>query len=216
MRRPLYIIGTAGLAREMAQLAAQAGAWELEGFIGAGWDEVGRDLGWGRVVGDDAWLLESGRKVDIIVGIGHPQVRAAAISRYVSDGGRFTFPNVVHPAAQLDIRWVTLGQGNAVTAGCVLTTDIRLGDFNLLNWLTTVGHDASAGDSNVFNPSVSISGGVAIGNRVLVGTGARILEGLTVGSDATVGAGAVVTRPVSSGMTVVGVPARPLEPRMGP
>jgi acetyltransferase-like isoleucine patch superfamily enzyme len=48
--------------------------------------------------------------------------------------------------------------------------------------------------------------------RAAVGTGAVILPGLTIGVDAIVGAGAVVTRDVPDGATVVGNPARPIEP----
>jgi acetyltransferase-like isoleucine patch superfamily enzyme len=41
-----------------------------------------------------------------------------------------------------------------------------------------------------------------------IGSGAVIMGGITIGAGALVGAGAVVTRDVSPGITVVGVPAR--------
>jgi sugar O-acyltransferase (sialic acid O-acetyltransferase NeuD family) len=215
MARALFIIGTGGLAREMAQLAAQVArvrsAWDFRGFISAGVEEVGRDLGWGVVAGDDSWLLGSGIQADVLAGIGHPRMRSNALIRYVEEGSRFGFPNLIHPSVELDVRWVELGRGNVVTTGCVLTTDVAIGDFNLLNWHVTVGHDVEIGDFDVVNPGASISGGVKLGDRVLVGTGARILGGLAVGSDATVGAGAVVTHDVADSMRVIGVPARPME-----
>jgi serine acetyltransferase len=58
---------------------------------------------------------------------------------------------------------------------------------------------------------VNISGGVDIGRGVLVGTGAQILQYVRVGDGATVGAGAVVRSDVPAGVTVVGIPAKPLE-----
>jgi acetyltransferase-like isoleucine patch superfamily enzyme len=45
-----------------------------------------------------------------------------------------------------------------------------------------------------------------------IGSGATILGGVTIGAGALVGAGAVVTRDVAPGTTVVGSPARPLDP----
>ena len=49
-----------------------------------------------------------------------------------------------------------------------------------------------------------------------MGTGATIMNGtqdspLTIDDDAVIGAGAVVTKPVPPGVTVVGVPAKPLQ-----
>lgn len=49
--------------------------------------------------------------------------------------------------------------------------------------------------------------------RAALGTGAVILPGITIGAEAIVGAGAVVTEDVPDGATVVGNPARVLQPR---
>jgi sugar O-acyltransferase (sialic acid O-acetyltransferase NeuD family) len=215
-RRGLYVLGAGGLAREMAQLARQIAAsggtsWEIAGFIGGSDDEVGRDLGFGSVVGTDEWLLAGDRRAELVLGIGHPAARAEVAARYGDLGGRFAFPNLVHPTAVFDPVTVALGRGNCVTAGCIFTCDIEIGDFNLFNLHTTVGHDARIGSSNVINPSANLSGGTRLGDRILVGTGAQILEGLTVGHGATIGAGAVVTKDVPPGVTAVGIPARPVE-----
>lgn len=214
MRRNLIILGSSGLAKEMAMVAeyanARSHAWKFLGFIGAHASETGKDLGMGRVLGDDDWLLDGDLEADLILGVGYPKVRAKIIDRYLGKGARFGFPNLVHPSATLDFHRVELGRGNVITAGCAFTCDIEVGDFNLFNLNTTVGHDARIGSFNVFNPSVNISGGVTIGSRVLAGTGCQILENLSIGDDATLGAGSVVVKPVEAGLTMVGIPAKPL------
>ena len=54
---------------------------------------------------------------------------------------------------------------------------------------------------------------VIIDDDVWVGVGALILKGVRIGKGARVGAGAVVTKDVAAGATVVGNPARPVNPR---
>ncbi len=217
MRRRLYILGTGGLARELAMLAEQVNAqephWDFGGFITQDRSELGKDLGTGKIIGDDAWLLDQKLPADIVIGIGTPAVRRKAVAPYITHKDRFSFPNLVHPSATLDVRRVALGVGNAVTAGCIFTCDIRVKDFNVFNLNVTIGHDCRFGSYNVVNPGANVSGEVIVGDDVLFGTGCQILQGRSVDSGATIGAGAMVRTDVSGGQTVVGVPAIPIVTR---
>lgn len=49
-----------------------------------------------------------------------------------------------------------------------------------------------------------------LGDRVHIGANATIIGGIAVGDDAVIGAGSVVVRDVPDGVTVVGVPAKPV------
>jgi serine O-acetyltransferase len=57
---------------------------------------------------------------------------------------------------------------------------------------------------------------IVIGDDVVIGVGASVIgrgdRSLTVGAGARIGAGAVVVRDVAPGQTVVGIPARAIEP----
>ena len=50
-----------------------------------------------------------------------------------------------------------MGKGNIVCAGNILTVDITLGDFNIINLDCTVGHDAVLHSYVTVYPSVNIS-----------------------------------------------------------
>ena len=63
------------------------------------------------------------------------------------------------------------------------------------------------------DPGVVLGGRSRVGKRSFVGLGAVVVSERTVGDDAVVGAGAVVVRDVPPGVTVAGVPAKPLMPR---
>lgn len=209
MRRSLYVIGTGGLAREMAQLASQLETWDFVGYVSDGSQPIGTLVGTGQIVATDETLVSENPDADVVIGIGRPAARLAA-GRRLSVADRLAFPTLVHASAVYDLRLVTLGIGNVMTAGCVFTVDIAAGDFNLFNWQVTVGHDVQLGSGNVVNPAANLSGGVVIGNAVLIGAGAQVLERRAIGDGATVGAGAVVTHDVPAGETVIGVPARPV------
>jgi serine O-acetyltransferase len=55
-----------------------------------------------------------------------------------------------------------------------------------------------------------------LGNGVIVGAGAQVLGPIMIGDGARIGANAVVVRDVAPGVSVVGIPAKAVEPRAKP
>ena len=79
-----------------------------------------------------------------------------------------------------------------------------------------IGETASVGDDVSMLHGVTLGGTSTervdrhphIGKGVLIGSGAMVIGNITVGDYAKIGSGSVVTKPVPSGCTAVGVPAR--------
>jgi acetyltransferase-like isoleucine patch superfamily enzyme len=98
-----------------------------------------------------------------------------------------------------------------ICAGVVVNTGSVIGSHVILNTSCTVDHHNSVGSCAHIAPGTHTGGDTVIEEGGLVGIGAIVAPRTSVGAWATVGAGAVVTKPVPPGVTVVGVPARPLQ-----
>jgi sugar O-acyltransferase (sialic acid O-acetyltransferase NeuD family) len=147
-----------------------------------------------------------------IGGIGAPHLRQRVMEKAAAIG--FAAATLIHPQTASS-RWVTIGTGTVICAGCILTTNITLGQHVQINLDCTIGHDVVMDDYVTLAPGVHVSGQVRLGKRVYVGTGAVIINGteaepLIIEDDVTIGAGACVTRSVTRGETVVGIPAKPM------
>jgi sugar O-acyltransferase (sialic acid O-acetyltransferase NeuD family) len=211
--RDLVIVGAGGFAREVAFLVADINRvrpeWNLLGYIDRDADTVGTQLGPYAIIGTDDYFSKSEREIHAVIGIGEPRIIAQVADR-LRQFPQVQFPSLIHPSVISDIERVKFGDGNIVCAGNIFTTDISVGSYNILNLSCTFGHDAVIGNCNVVNPGVNVSGGVIIEDRCLLGTGATILQNRKISTGAVVGAGALVAKDVDGGVTVVGVPAKPV------
>lgn len=117
-------------------------------------------------------------------------------ARLLSHLGRWLTGIEIHPAARIGRRLI-IDHG----MGVVIGETAEVGDDVYLYHGVTLGGTSS--ERGKRHPT--------IGNNVIVGAGAKILGNIIVGDGARVGANAVVVRPVPPGVTVVGIPARPVE-----
>lgn len=89
------------------------------------------------------------------------------------------------------------------------------GGFYIAHPSGCVIHAATIGDDVTVVAAVTVGaiselGWPVLGDRVFLGAGCRVIGPVTLGTGAKVGANAVVIDDVDDGVTVVGVPARPV------
>lgn len=119
------------------------------------------------------------------------------------------FPNLIHPSVILmDQKGLQIGRGCIISAGSILTSNISIGDFVVINLHCSIGHDCILEDFVSLMPGARLSGGVHLEEGVYLGTNAVVLPNIRIGKNAVVGAGAVVTQDVAPNTTVVGIPAK--------
>jgi sugar O-acyltransferase (sialic acid O-acetyltransferase NeuD family) len=202
----LYLIGSGGHAKVLADLAALSGL-EIQGaFVeGAAVNEQGNL----PVLGGDNELARlSPAGAELINGVGGvriPEKRAEIFRRWKQKG--FSFRTLVHPSAVVS-QGVRMGEGVQVMAGAVVQAGAWLGDNVIVNTGALVDHDCRIGDHVHLAPGVVLSGAVTVGECSLVGAGAVVIQGVEIGERALVAAGAVVVRAVPAGKTVFGMPAK--------
>lgn len=212
----IAIYGGGGFGREVAWLVEACNVdkriYEVVCFIDddeSMYDQLLNDI---PVMGlTQAWRQFPTAKV--VSGIGWPRTRQSVIEKAADIG--FGFETIVHPRIERS-RWIEIGLGTVICAGNILTANITLGQHTQINLDCTIGHDVIMDDYTTLAPGVHVSGCVHFGKRVYVGTGAVIINGtqenpLEIGDDVVIGAGACVIKSVLTGLTVVGVPAKPLQ-----
>lgn len=187
MENRYAIFGAGGLAREVAAMLP------------------GADVIFITQQDEDAVIAS---EIPIFIGLGDPKIRMKLRPR-LAGLSLHRLPVMAASGVMLGQNHL-LGRGVIICSGCIFTTGVCVEDYSYINLACTIGHDTRVGECCVINPGAHISGDVGIGDGVLIGSGAVILQGLTIGEGATVGAGAVVTKDVEPGITVVGVPAKPI------
>ena len=162
------------------------------------------------VLGTDAELatLIRAQRIDGgVVGVGNTALARRAQLYDVLRVAGVPQPALVHPRAAASPS-ADVGAGSVVFAGSVLGSGVRIGVNAVLYSGVVVEHECAIGDHAYLSPGVVLSGQVTVEQGAFLGAGAVVLPGLRIGAGAVVAAGAVVTADVSSGQTVMGVPAR--------
>jgi UDP-N-acetylbacillosamine N-acetyltransferase len=206
--RRLFVYGASGHGKVVADIARSMG-FALAGFLD---DDPVKDgttffgakvLTWDRL----GPQRETWSDVAVALGVGDNAARQRCFERVLAAGGELA--TLVHTSA-IVAPSARIGTGTVVMALVAVNADAAVGEGTILNTGSVVEHECTLGRFVHLSPNVALGGNVSIGDRTHLGLGAVALPGVRIGSDVRVGAGAVVNRDAADGLTVVGVPARPL------
>ena len=118
------------------------------------------------------------------------------IARLISHFSRGVTGIEIHPGAKIGRRLfidhgmgVVMGETTEIGDDCLIYKGVVLGGTTL--------------EKRKRHPT--------LGNRVIIGSNSTVLGAIAIGDGARIGSGSVVVKPVPSGATVVGVPARIVE-----
>jgi sugar O-acyltransferase (sialic acid O-acetyltransferase NeuD family) len=202
------ILGAGGHGRVVLDILAQAGRYDVVGFIDSNPALLGRRIDGLEVRGGPDDLPRLGDELGVhsaVVAVGDNGARRALADQLDRIG--FTLINAIHPSANL-ARNVSLGRNIVVAAGALVCAHCQIGDSVILNTGCIVDHESLIGTATHICPGARLAGRVTVESGAFVGIGATIIQSIRVGYEATIGAGAVVIDDVAPLSTVVGVPAR--------
>lgn len=207
--KSIVIIGAGGFGREVHWLIKQINRekeeWNFLGYIDDN-VEVGTEINGKKVLGNLDYLLNQKENLSVAIAIGNAKVRKQLVER-LSKNQKLEYPNLIAPDVYID-ETVQLGKGNIITSGNILTVNIKIEDFNIINLSCTIGHDVEFDSFVTVYPCANISGNVDIAAECELGTNSCIIQGIKIGRETIIGAGAVVIRNIEGKCTAVGNPVR--------
>lgn len=202
----IFIVGSGGFAQEVLYILDRQNKYSaIRAFLEPDkiWESKFKDR---SLLGIDVLPYSdlNRKNSEVYIAVGRPDIRKKITGEL---GEKINYPKLIDPDAKIS-RWSKLGEGAIITAGCVVTTSISIGNHCHLNLNSTIGHDCQIGDFFTSAPSVNISGQCIIRNQVYFGTGAATRQGVSICNNVTVGMGAMVVKDISEVGTYIGIPAK--------
>ena len=199
MNNELYILGAGGHAKVIIEIAELL-EYKIAGIFDQN-ENVKNILNY--PVSHNLGNLQ--KKQNIFFALGSNQSR-----KNNSENFETTSLNLIHPSAIIT-KNIDLGRGNAVMAGVVINSSVKVGNFCIINTSANIDHDCEIEDYVHIAPGTALAGNIKVGEGAQVGIGACVKQNVTIGKWAIVGAGAVVINDVPDYAVVIGNPAKVLK-----
>ena len=203
----LLVFGAGGHGKVVADTARAVGGWNEIMFADDAYPQLTSVDGYPVIADFSGARSMAGAPPDVIVAIGDNRKRSELTTDLRQSGCNPV--TLVHPSAVV-AQSAHIGAGTVIFAQAVVQAAARIGSAVIVNTAATVDHDCSVGDGAHLSPGVRLGGEVQVGDYSWLGVGAVVINRTAVGREVTVGAGSCVIGNLPDGVTVVGVPARPI------
>jgi sugar O-acyltransferase (sialic acid O-acetyltransferase NeuD family) len=207
----LIIIGAGGLGRELLQWIKDINAvklvWNVKGFIDDNLNQLTNINCSHDIIGTVKDWIPNHNEI-FVCAIANPLLKENIVRQMKLKGANFT--NVIHPNAIIGSE-NTIGEGLILYPFARITVNCSIGNFVTIQ-SSAIGHDAFVNDFSTISSNCLITGNTTVGKRVFVGSNSTIIPNTIIADDVYIGAGSVVINNISSGLKVMGNPARIFTP----
>ena len=203
----IIIIGAGGFGREVYLWAKDSfpkDQYKITGFLDDNpriLDNYDMDVG---IIGDlDGYEIK--KQDRFVFAIGNIEIKKRLITKLKNKGAKFL--TLIHPTA-IVVDTARIGKGVVICPFCLVSDNVLLEDFVMLNIYSSCGHDAKVGSYCILSPHATLNGFVILEDEVFLGTHTTVTPFKRVGYKSKISANSVVMRDVPANKIVFGVPGK--------
>jgi sugar O-acyltransferase (sialic acid O-acetyltransferase NeuD family) len=203
----IVIVGAGGFGLEVYRWAKDSlpcTEYRVKGFLSSRPEDLD---GFGfeeKILGDDvSYAVQENDR--FVFAIGSIEAKKRSVQRMKARDMKCV--NLIHPSAVVASS-ARLGEGVILCPFALVSDHVVLGDFVMMNFHSSCGHDTKVGKYGMFSPYATANGFVTMEDEVFLGTHATVTGHRKVGVGAKISANSVAMQDVPAGGFVFGVPGK--------
>ena len=156
---------------------------------------------------EDSLKLYPQDKFDIFCAVGYKYMRKRKeVYNRIKESG-YKLINIIGKQAICSSN-IKLGDNNLIFNGAYIGPDGNIGNNNIFRPMLYLGHLHSVGSHNYFAPGCNIGGNCNIGDLNFIGIGSTVIDSRKIGDEVLIGAGSVITSDCQSQALYAGNPGK--------
>jgi len=203
----IIIIGAGGFGREVYLWAKDSFSKEqynIKGFLDDNpriLDNYDMDVG---IIGNlNSYEIKNQDR--FLFAIGDIDIKKDLVIKLKEKGAKFL--TLIHPTA-IVAKTTKIGEGVIICPFCLVSDNVLLGDFVMMNIYSSCGHDVKVGSYCILSPYATLNGFVILEEEVFLGTHTNVIPYKRVGCKSKISANSVAMRDVPPNKIVFGVPGK--------
>jgi len=178
--------------------------YQIKGFLSNNKSDLNNfDIKVGIIGDPDYYEIKENDR--FLFAIGNIETKKRLVTKLKNKGAKFL--TLIHPTA-IVVNTARIGKGVVICPFCLVSDNVELDDFVMMNTYASCGHDVKVGKYSILSPYATLNGFVKLDYEVFLGTHTTVIAHKKVGYQSKISANSVVMRDVPPNRMVFGVPGR--------